>query len=62
MQGVSASCCLVLPQRGLLFAGLSDGKILAWDSDRYLVVEGVRGVRAAVFMMEIGRSMEAIKI
>lgn len=32
VQGVSASCCMVLPQRGLLFAGLSDGKILVWES------------------------------
>ncbi|CAJ1350433.1 unnamed protein product [Effrenium voratum] len=32
--GVSASCCLVVPQRGLVFAGLSDGKILLWDTDR----------------------------
>eukprot|EP00933_Yihiella_yeosuensis_P030724 TRINITY_DN24316_c0_g1_i1.p1 TRINITY_DN24316_c0_g1~~TRINITY_DN24316_c0_g1_i1.p1 ORF type:complete len:783 (+),score=121.17 TRINITY_DN24316_c0_g1_i1:121-2349(+) len=33
---VTASACLVVAKRGLIFAGLSDGKILCWETDRNL--------------------------
>eukprot|EP00929_Paragymnodinium_shiwhaense_P016337 TRINITY_DN124628_c0_g1_i1.p1 TRINITY_DN124628_c0_g1~~TRINITY_DN124628_c0_g1_i1.p1 ORF type:complete len:751 (-),score=71.76 TRINITY_DN124628_c0_g1_i1:102-2354(-) len=33
---VTASCSLYVPQRSFLFVGLTDGHILAWETDRFM--------------------------
>jgi len=45
---VTASSCLFVAKRGLLFVGLTDGKILCWETDRNCVERRTKDSKARV--------------